>query len=227
MDVLALQHPAHLALLGALDPRHLVATFGVLGVTVILFAETGLLIGFFLPGDSLLFVAGAAAGGVFGSSVQLPLGWLLVGAAVGALVGAQVGYWLGRRAGPPLFDKPDARLFKHSYVDRANDILTRFGTGKAVVIARFVPIVRTFLNPLAGVVAMPVRDFTIWNVVGGTLWTTSMVMLGYFVGRVTFVRNNIELLVVGVVVLSVIPIAVEAFRQRRKAEPAVEAREAC
>ncbi len=223
MDVLALQHTADLALLGALDPRHLVETFGVLGVTAILFAETGLLVGFFLPGDSLLFVAGAAAAGIAG--LHLPLGWLLVGAAVGAVAGAEVGYWLGRRAGPPLFDKPDARLFKHTYVDRARYYLTRFGTGKAVVIARFVPIVRTFLNPLAGVVEMPVRDFTVWNVVGGVLWTTSMVMLGYFVGNVTFVKNNIELLVAGVVVLSVIPIAFETFRQRRNQQTTAEARE--
>ncbi len=223
MDVLALRHTADLALLGALDPRHLVETFGVLGVMGIMFAETGLLVGFFLPGDSLLFVAGAAAAGIAG--LHLPLGWLLVGAAVGAVAGAEVGYWIGWRAGPPLFDKPDARLFKRAYVERANYYLTRFGTGKAVVIARFVPIVRTFLNPLAGVVAMPLRDFTLWNIVGGVLWTTSMVMLGYFVGNVTFVKNNIELLVVGVVVLSVIPIALETFRQRRNHEPTVEVRE--
>jgi membrane-associated protein len=223
MDAVALVHTGNLALLGALDPRHLVDTFGVAGVMVILFAETGLLIGFFLPGDSLLFVAGAAAAGIAG--LHVPLGWLLVGAAVAAILGAQVGYWLGRRAGPPLFDKPDARLFKRKYVERADYIINRFGTGKAVVVARFVPIVRTFLNPLAGVIDMPRREFTLWNVVGGIMWTTSMIMLGYYVGNVRFVKDNIELLVVAVVAISVTPILVEVVRERRRTAETAEARE--
>ncbi len=223
MHALAAAATTNLALLGALDPRHLVETFGVLGVTVIMFAETGLLIGFFLPGDSLLFVAGAAAAGIAG--LHLPLGWLLVGAAAGAIVGAEVGYWLGLRAGPPLFDKPDARLFKRKYVERAEYVLNRFGTGKAVVVARFIPIVRTFLNPLAGVIGMPRRHFTAWNVVGGVMWTTSMIMLGYFVGNVKFVRDNIELLVVAVVLLSIAPIVAESFRQRRRSTETAEAQE--
>lgn len=202
-----------LALLGALDPQHLVEAFGVLGVGVILFAETGLLIGFFLPGDSLLFVAGfAAAGGV--PKVHLPLGWLLIAAVVGALAGAQVGFWIGRRVGAPLFERPDARLFKKKYVDRADYYFERFGPGKAVVLARFVPIVRTFLNPLAGVAGMRRRDFTTWNVVGGTFWAAGVTLLGYYVGNVDFVRRHIELLVLLVVLLSVIPILVEIQRTR-------------
>jgi len=202
-----------------LSARSLVETFGTIGLLVIVFAETGLLLGFFLPGDSLLFLAGlAAAGGLPGVHLSLPL--LLVTLPVAAIAGAQVGYLIGRRAGPVLFEREDSRLFRRSNVARAERVLERFGEGKAVVLARFVPIVRTFMNPLAGVVQMPARTFTLWNVVGGLMWTISVTLLGYRLGNVKFVANHLELLIVGIVALSLLPILVEVLRQRRTPERA-------
>ena len=211
---------ADLALLGPIAPTNLIDTLGVLGVLLILFAETGLLIGFFLPGDSLLFVAGYAT--VKGNSLHLhlPLGWLLIAAAAGAIAGAQTGYLIGRRAGPALFSKPEAKFFRKDYVDRTDKAFLRFGPARAVVIARFVPVVRTFMNPMAGVVRMPVRSFTLWNVVGGLLWTVGLVLLGHWVGHVSAVRNHIELLVLLVVVLSVLPLLTHVVRETRNARSA-------
>jgi membrane-associated protein len=208
---------ADLALLGPIAPANLIDTLGVLGVLFILFAETGLLLGFFLPGDSLLFVAGYAtvAGNLL--HLHLPLGWLLLAAAVGAIAGAETGYFLGLRAGPALFHKPEARFFRQDYVERTDRAFLRFGPARAVVMARFVPVVRTFMNPMAGVVRMPVRDFTIWNVVGGLLWTVGLVLLGHWVGHVSVVRKHIELLVLLVVVLSVLPLLMHIVRETRNA----------
>ena len=205
--------PADLAV-SVLDARSLVAAFGTIGILLIVFAETGLLLGFFLPGDSLLFVAGfAAAGGLPGVHLSLPV--LLVTLPVAAIAGAQVGYLIGRRAGPVLFDRPESRLFRRAHVVRAEHILERFGPGKAVVLARFVPVVRTFMNPLAGVVEMRVRTFTTWNVAGGLLWTLGVTLLGYSLGDVPFVARHLELLILAVVALSVLPIVIEAIRHRR------------
>ena len=208
---------ADLALLGPIAPTSLVNTLGVLGVMAIMFAETGLLIGFFLPGDSLLFVAGYATVPHNSLNLHLPLGWLLVAAAVGAVAGAQTGYFIGLRAGPTLFRKPDARLFRQDYVERTDKAFLRFGPGKAVVVARFVPVLRTFMNPLAGAVRMPARDFTVWNVLGGLLWTVSLVLLGHWIGNVALIRKHIELLVLLVVVFSVLPLTVHVVRETRSA----------
>jgi membrane-associated protein len=205
-------------MLGPLAPQHLLDVFGVVGVLVVLFAETGLLIGIVLPGDSLLFVAGYAtvAGNSLPGDLHLPLGWLLVAAPLGALVGAQVGYELGRRAGPAVFNRPESQLFRPAHVDRTREVLHRFGPGRAVVLARFVPIVRTLLNPLAGAAGMSARTFVLWNVVGGIVWTVGLILLGHAVGNVSFVRTHIEVLAVLVVLLSVLPLAFELTRRRRR-----------
>ena len=200
------------SVLGAVSAQHLLDVLGVAGVFVILFAETGLLLGFFLPGDSLLFVAGyATVDKALPFTLSMPA--LLVLAPVGAILGAQVGYELGRRAGPRLFARPNSRLFRAEHVEKTRDIFNAFGARRAVVLARFIPIVRTFLNPLAGTVQMPVRDFTIWNVVGGAVWTIGLVLLGHSLGHVAFVRRHIEVLVLCVVVLSVLPILFEMTRR--------------
>ncbi|HEU5034598.1 MAG TPA: VTT domain-containing protein [Mycobacteriales bacterium] len=200
---------------GALSPQHLLDVFGVLGVLLILFAETGILLGVVLPGDSLLFVAGYATvrNNSLPGSLHLPLGWLLLAAAVGAIAGAQTGFELGRRAGPALFRRRESRLFRQEYVDKTRGVLEQFGSGRAVVIARFVPIVRTFLNPLVGIVGMSGRRFFVWNIVGGLLWTVGLILLGHGVGQIGVVRRHIELLVLGVVVLSVVPILFEMSRR--------------
>jgi membrane-associated protein len=202
--------------LGPLAPQHLLDVFGVVGVMLILFAETGLLIGIVLPGDSLLFLAGYAtvSDNSLPGNLHLPLGWLIVAAAVGALAGAQVGYELGRRAGPAVFRRPESLFFKPSHVERTRDVLDRFGAGRAVVLARFVPIVRTLLNPMAGAAGVPARPFALWNVAGGLLWTVGLILLGHGVGNVDFVRKHIEVLAVLVVLISLGPLAFELTRRR-------------
>ena len=202
------------ALPALLDGAHLIETFGLVGLLLIVFAETGLLLGFFLPGDSLLFAAGyAAAGGIKGVHPNIALVCLLVSTV--AIVGAQTGFLIGRKAGPALFDREDSRLFKKSYVTRAEDIVERYGAGKAIVLARFIPIVRTFLNPLVGAGNLSTRTFTTWNIVGGVLWGTGVTLLGYFLGSVEFIGKNLEIFAILIVGLSVLPIAVELLRDRR------------
>ena len=205
--------PADLALLESVSAKHLIELLGVLGIFLILFAETGLLLGFFLPGDSLLFVAGYATVSGNALNLDLPLAPLLVVAPLGAIIGAHVGYEIGRRAGPRLFNRPESRLFRPEYVERSGALLERFGVGRAVVLARFVPIVRTFLNPLAGVIEVPLRTFTIWNIAGGVFWTVSLILLGNAIGDVPFIRNNIEVLALTVVAISVTPLLFEVSRR--------------
>jgi membrane-associated protein len=207
--------------LNPLDAKGLLKTFGLVGVWVILFAETGLMVGFFLPGDSLLFLAGIAASPVAKEivGIQLPLVWLLVVTPVCAIIGAQVGHWLGARYGRPLFNRPDSRLFKIEYVDKAEYYFNKYGPAKAVVLARFIPIVRTFLNPVAGVLEMPARKFLVWNIVGAILWTDGVLIAGWALAdKITnwIPPTKIDTYIVPVtlliVVISAIPIMVEVGR---------------
>jgi membrane-associated protein len=206
------------ALPAILDGQQLIGTVGFLGLLAIVFAETGLLLGFFLPGDSLLFAAGyaATATGAKKLGIDTPQVWLVcVAVTAVAIAGAQTGYFLGRAAGPALFSRPDSRLFKHSYVEKAEEIVERYGAGKAIVLARFIPIVRTFLNPLAGAGNLPLRTFALWNAVGGVLWGTGVTLLGYYLGQVSFIGKNLEVVAVIVVLLSVLPMAWELRKSRR------------
>ncbi|MDQ6650142.1 MAG: VTT domain-containing protein [Actinomycetota bacterium] len=194
-----------------------IQTFGLAGIFVILFAETGLLIGFFLPGDSLLFTAGLFASTGATAAVHLSLPVLLIGCPVAAILGAQVGYLIGRRAGPVLFDRTDNKPFKREYVDRAEHYFDRYGAGKAVVLARFVPIIRTFMNPMAGVLEMPARTFTLWNVVGGLVWTELVLVLGYTLGKsVKGIDKYLLPIVAVIVVLSLLPVFREISKARRR-----------
>jgi len=208
--------------LNPLDPKSLIATFGLIGVWTILFAETGLLIGFFLPGDSLLFLAGVAASEIGAKLVGTPinLAGLLIGAPICAILGAQLGHYLGARYGRRFFDRPDSRFFKPEFVEKAEYYFTKFGPAKAVVLARFIPIVRTFLNPVAGMLGMPQRTFLVWNVVGAVLWTDGIILAGYFLGdqlSENFPIDKYLLPVVGLILLlSVLPIAIEFLRGRRQ-----------
>lgn len=209
----------------ALDPTHLLNTYGIWGIFAIIFAETGLLIGFFLPGDSLLVTAGLLASTRRPGDVHLNLAALLIGSAVAAVAGAQVGFVIGRRVGPALFGRPDSRLFKQSYVTRTHETLERYGPAKAIVLARFIPVVRTFLNPVAGVGGIEAGLFAGANVAGGLLWTTAMVLLGYTAGST--VRGIDKYLVPAIIVISIIPIGLEvrrARRARRLRQAPVEAR---
>ena len=205
-----------------LSPRSLIENLGVIGVFAIIFAETGLLFGVILPGDSLLVLAGvgASSAAVKVLNVQLSLAALLIGTPICAIAGAQLGHLIGRRAGPRLFERRDSRIFKAHYVERAEAAFTRFGPAKAVVLARFIPVVRTFLNPVAGLVGMPARTFLVWNVIGGVVWTVGVVLLGYWLGgRIPPDKIDRYLLpaVAIVIVVSLLPLVREALRARRAA----------
>ncbi|MFB7269177.1 DedA family protein [Streptomyces sp. NPDC056244] len=201
-----------------LDAGSLLSAFGALGIAVVLFAETGLLIGFFLPGDSLLFTAGLlSVPGVTGPA-HLSLPQVLVASAAGALLGAQTGYWIGRRGGRALLARSRSRKL-HEGAARAEELLDRYGHAKAIVLARFVPVVRTVLNPLAGALNVPARLFTLWQVLGGAIWTVGLVLAGYALGSsVPDVERYLLPIVAVVVVVSLIPLALEVLRSRRASE---------
>jgi membrane-associated protein len=209
-----------------LNAAELVAAFGMIGVLAIIFAETGLLIGFFFPGDSLLFLAGIAASPFANDilpGVQMNIWVLLIGAPICAIAGAQLGHLLGARYGRKLFHKPNSRIFKPEYVDKAEYYFNRFGPAKAVILARFIPIVRTFLNPVAGVLEMPARQFFVYNLVGGLLWTDGILLVGYFVAKqitkyipASKIDSYLLPVIILIVFISAIPIFVEVFRNWRE-----------
>ncbi len=200
-----------------LDAGSLLAAFGAAGVAIVLFAETGLLVGFFLPGDSLLFTAGLFCVPGASGPVHLSLAQVLTAAVVGALAGAQTGYWLGRRGGRALLARNRSRRL-HEGAAKAEELLARYGHTKAIVLARFVPVVRTVLNPLAGTLAVPLRVFTAAQVAGGLVWTAGLVLAGYALGSsVPNVDRYLLPLVALVVVISLVPLALELLRSRSRA----------
>ena len=207
---------------GFLDPEHLIDVFGLLGIFAIVFAESGLLIGFFLPGDALLFTAGffASSPSSIDEALHLPLIPLILGIWVAAIVGDQVGYAFGKRVGPALFKREDSRLFKQANVDKAEEFFERHGP-RAIVLARFVPIVRTFVPITAGVSNMDYKTFVRWNVIGGTIWAWGVTLLGYFLGQVDLIADNIELTILAVVGVSLLPIVFEVLKARREKQRSV------
>jgi membrane-associated protein len=216
-----------------LDATELLQTFGLIGVWAILFAETGLLVGFFFPGDSLLFLAGVAASPVadalFGDGTRISLAGLLIGAPICAIIGAQLGHMLGARYGRRMFEKSESRIFKREYVEKAEHYFEKFGPAKAVVLARFIPIVRTFLNPVAGTLGMPARTFLLWNIVGAILWTDGVLLVGYLLAERIYaaVGEHIDRYILPVVALivliSVLPILIEVLRERKAKKRAAAA----
>ena len=200
-----------------MSPEKLIETFGTIGIFVIIFAESGLLIGFFLPGDSLLFTAGLLA-----SQGKLNLAVLLVGCFIAAVAGDQVGYMFGQKAGPALFRRRDSRIFKQKYVQRANEFFEHHGR-KTIVIARFVPVVRTFAPILAGVGEMRYRTFVTFNVIGAFLWAVGVTTAGYILGEQIPDIDKYLLPIIGVIILlSVLPPAIEVLRHRRRARALTE-----
>ncbi|HEY0638299.1 MAG TPA: VTT domain-containing protein [Pseudonocardiaceae bacterium] len=209
-----------LALLpGWLDPETLLNGLGpymLVGLCLIVFAECGLLIGFFLPGDSLLFTAGLfVATGLLESPIWLVC--LLL--TVCAVLGNVVGYGIGYKVGPALFNRPNSRLFKQEYVDKTHGFFEKYGA-RAIVLARFVPIVRTFITAMAGVGRMTPRTYFTYSVIGGVAWATGVTLLGYWLGEISFVQEYIEIVLIGIVLLSVVPIIVEFIRARREVSAA-------
>lgn len=200
-----------------LDPEKIISRGGYLLIFAIVFAESGLLIGFFLPGDSLLFTAGMFAAGTFEDklpNVQFNIWVLCLGVCIAAVAGDQVGYLFGRKAGPALFSRPDSRFFKQEHLEKAQSFFEHHGP-RAIVLARFVPIVRTFCPIVAGAGQMEYGTFVRFNVVGGFLWGVGVTLLGYFLGNVPLIADNIELALLMVVAVSLIPIAIEVIKSRR------------
>jgi len=197
------------------DVEGIIRWGGMLMLTVIVFAETGLLVGFFLPGDSLLVTAG-----VFAAAGHLDIRTLLTLVTAAAVVGDQVGYYIGYRTGPRIFRREDSLLFKRAHLIRARNFYEKHG-GKTIILARFMPIIRTFAPVVAGVAEMQYRRFVTYNVVGGVLWVWSMSLLGYSLGRVVpDIDRHIHLVIVVVVFLSILPGIIEYVRSRgRVIEP--------
>ncbi|MGW7262802.1 DedA family protein [Streptomyces sp. NPDC054842] len=202
-----------------LDPNTLLDNFGIWGLLLIVFAESGLLIGFFLPGDSLLFTCGLL---IASHQLDFPLWLAVVLICVAAIAGDQAGYLFGKKVGPSLFTRPDSRLFKQENVAKAHEFFEKYGP-KSLVLARFVPIVRTFTPIIAGVSGMRYRSFITYNVIGGVLWGAGVTLLGSWLGNIEFVHKNIEAILILIVLVSVVPIAVEYLRARGKSKKAAAA----
>jgi membrane-associated protein len=198
------------------DVETLVRVGGLTAMTIIVFAETGLLFGFFLPGDSLLVTAGVFAGAGQLNIVHLNL--ILIAAAI---LGDTVGYWFGRKAGPALFSRPKSLFFNPAHLRRAHDFYEKHG-GKTIVLARFMPIVRTFAPIVAGMGKMEYRRFLSFNVFGGTLWVLSMTLIGYFLGQIPGVKEHIEIVIITVVFLSILPGIIAAAREWMKARKSAQ-----
>ena len=217
MPDLALTLSAAVTALGPewLDPQTLLTSLGDIAFWVVLgiiFAECGLLIGFFLPGDSLLFITGLfiASGYI---SINIWIACLLLLTA--AIVGNAVGYAIGYKVGPALFRREDSRLFKREYVEKTHAFFDKYG-GRAIILARFVPIVRTFITAIAGVARMDFRRFMAFTAIGGIIWAVGVTLAGYFLGTIPFVKDNIEAILLLVVLVSVVPIVIEFVKHRRQ-----------
>jgi membrane-associated protein len=204
---------------GFLDPQALIHAAGpwaLLGVCAIIFAETGLLLGFFLPGDSLLFFAGVLT---LTGQIGQPLWLVIVLVALAAIVGGEVGYAIGKRSGPAVFNRKETGLFSKASVEKTQRFFDKYGSG-AVVIARFVPVVRTFAPVAAGVGRMRWIVFTAFNIIGAAVWATVIILIGYGLGHIPgvadFVSKYLDYVLIGIVVISVVPVLIRAIALRRR-----------
>ena len=194
------------------DVEGIIRTGGPLLVCLIVFVETGFFVGFFLPGDSLLVAAG-----VFSAAGVIPLRWILIPAMLCAIVGDQIGYWIGRAAGSALYRREDSFFFRKRHLHRAHDFYETYG-GKTVILARFIPIIRTFCPPVAGAAQMPYHRYVIYDIFGGTFWVGSMILGGYFLGRsIPNISQRIHYVIAVVIFISLLPIIVSVLRARRAA----------
>lgn len=209
--------------LNPLSPHDLLQAAGPWALWIVIFAETGLLIGFFLPGDTILFLSGIASS-TFGAALGFHLNIvpLLIVTPVCAIAGAQLGHYLGVRLGAPMFDKPNSRFFNREHVDKTEQIFERFGPAKAVILARFIPVVRTFLNPVAGILEMPARRFFVWNVIGAIIWTDGILLAGNRLAKqitdivpADQIDRYLVPIIVGIVVISATPMLIDTLRKRR------------
>ena len=200
---------------GLLDPEGLLKGFGSLALfaaCLILFIECGLLVGVILPGDSLLFIVGMLIASNF---ITTPLALALLLMSICAIAGNLLGYWTGAKVGPKLFNRPDSKLFKTEYVVTTQNFFEKHGS-RAIVLARFVPIVRSVITALAGVARMDYKTYATYSTIGGILWVSAMTLDGYFLGSIPVIKDHIDLVAIGIVLLSLIPVAVEVIRHKRK-----------
>lgn len=195
------------------DVEGLVRAGGPLLVCMVVFVETGLFVGFFLPGDSLLVTAG-----VFAAAGSIPLRWLLIPVMLCAIVGDQLGYWIGRGMGASLYKREDSFFFRRSHLQRAHDFYEKYG-GKTVILARFVPIVRTFCPPVAGAAGMPYSRYLTYDILGGIVWVGSMILGGYALGRsIPNIGQKIHYVIAVVIVLSLLPAVISVWRERQNSK---------
>lgn len=215
MQFAALFTPLFASVLSALKPDEILNNAGHLAIWVaaaMIFAECGLLIGFFLPGDSLLFVVGLFVGnGAIGTPLWATCSLLFVAAFAGNLLG----YWIGRRAGPSLFRRENSRIFKKKYIDHTEEFFNKYGAA-AIILGRFIAIVRTFITVLAGAGKMDFRRYALYSAIGAALWTVTLTVLGYLIGNVPVIKNNLEYAILLIVVVSVVPIAIHRLKARRQ-----------
>lgn len=192
--------------------KELIRSGGAPLICFIVFVETGFFVGFFLPGDSLLITAG-----IFAAAGVLPLRWLLLPVMACAIVGDQIGYWIGRTAGPALYRREDSLFFRRSHLQRAHEFYEKYG-GRAVILARFVPIVRTFCPPVSGAAQMPYLRYVLFDIFGGIFWVGAMILGGFFLGRsVPNIGEKIHYVILVVAVVSVLPAVISVLRSRRAA----------
>ncbi|MEA9985283.1 MULTISPECIES: DedA family protein [Subtercola] len=217
--------PVHAALIPFLDPQGIITAFGpfaILGICFIIFAETGLLVGFILPGDTLLFFTGLLTytGTTSGQGIQIPIYIVAPAIAIAAFLGGEMGYLIGRKAGPRIFERKESGFFSIKNVERTNAFFERFG-GAAVIVARFVPIVRTFAPIAAGVGKMDYRRYSLYNAIGALAWGGGVTMLGYLLGQIPavadFTAKYIDVVLIAVVLLTLIPTVFHTIRSTRKA----------
>ena len=190
--------------------KELIRAGGAPLICLIVFVETGFFVGFFLPGDSLLITAG-----IFAAAGVIPLKWLLAPVMACAIIGDQIGYWIGRTLGPALYKKEDSLIFRRSHLLRAHEFYEKYG-GRAVILARFVPIVRTFCPPVTGAAQMAYSRYLLFDIFGGVFWVGAMILGGFFLGRsVPNIGQRIHYVIVVVVLVSVLPAVIGVLRSRR------------
>jgi membrane-associated protein len=211
--------------LNPLSPDSLLHAAGLWALWIVIFAETGLLIGFFLPGDTILFLAGVASSELATEVVgfKLPIVPLLVVTPVCAIAGAQLGHLLGRRYGTRMFNRPNSRIFKRQYVDKTEEVFAKFGAAKAIVLARFIPIVRTFLNPVAGILGVSPARFLIWNIIGGLVWCDGILLTGHLLAKQITdhiapgqIDNYLLPVIVVIALIAAIPLFIDLIQKRRE-----------
>jgi len=209
----------HIALLEFLSPENILNWLGpwaLVGVAFIIFAECGLLIGFFLPGDSLLFLTGLFVAQNF---IEQSIWLVVIVLTLMAVIGNLVGYWIGYAVGPKLFDKPDSKIFKQEYVEKTHAFFEKYGA-RAIILARFVPIVRTFITAIAGAAKMDFRKYALYSTIGGVIWAAGITLAGYYLGNFPIVKENITIVLLLVVFISIVPIVIEYIKHRREGKAA-------